>query len=1579
MPRSGGEADKLGNRYEGKWTISRLLELAAAKAKSLIVEPIGPERLGIEFLEESLDGTCEFHSVKRQRSSGEWSLRALTAPDGTTGRTILSDLFGKLSPGGIEKCCFVSSTGANDFRELAERAARRQTLSDFQEDVRSSHRLWQAFEKYVLPAASNDWSTAYLDLRRMRVVLIDEVTLARQVEQHIAFLVYRPDSRAFSNGEVRVLLGDFILDQLGTKVQHDIVWGFLNGLGYAKRDWAVEMTIRDLVRKCNQAYTRAVEIELINGARLPRKEAQTIFDELVRDDGPKTVLVSAAAGVGKSCVMTQVVDALETRGVPALVVRMDRHGDAHSTQDIGTQMGLPRSPTVTLAGLADGRNNVLIVDQLDAVSQVSGRYPHLWEVFDSLCQEAAAYPNMRLLIACREFDLQHDHRLRRLKRPEVAKQVGVELLSPEDVDRALSGAGCALGRLDPHQKELLRTPFHLALFVSGLDNARGSIGFRGIGDLFERYWERKQIAVSERLGGTSDWNTVIDRLCGAMSHDLTVYILSVVVDDWRETVAAMLTEHVLVHDGNQIRFFHESFFDYAFARRFVAAGRELKTLLQSGEQHLFRRSQVRQILAFLRHESRSQYLVQVGDLLNDSSIRFHIKRLVLAWLGTLADPTSEEWGILEPLLNRPGMDRHVLPAVRNSLAWFDVLNGLGVISRWLESPDERLIDRGLWFLMFNQIQKQRSEIAAALLVPYSGRSTAWRNRLYAYFRFGNAHCSRPSQELFLQALDNGIFDRTAQSGNESWCDHLRDAAEEAPRFVLEAIAHWLDRNMRDASGPLADNDRERRDHDPAAVELITKIAQREPAGYVETFLPRLLTLLELTAVPSDQGLRYDAMWYSRSNHEPMYVSDALLDGLVGGLEKLAKANPDKVETVTAQLLNTDSYTVAYILLRVWSANPARFANTCVQFLAADPRRFEIGYGSWSGGGQGHSAITREAIQTCIPHAGTKERGQLERAILGFPRRGDEAEYEGWVEHLLLEALGESQLSKAGRDRLTALRLKFPQQDLTLPPHRCFSVARIVGSPIPPEQTKLLTDEEWLVAMRKYDYGWDGMYRGRDPEMRGSAVELSRQLQPQAQREKERFAALTGQMEHSIRPEYFAAILEGICGQYNLSKEEREADDADFRALESDVVLGVVRRLHRLPNRPCGRPICRAFERLADRPIAEADLQILAYYALDDPDSGAGGWLCGDRTGNSDPSENAHLLGCNSVRGHAARAIASLLFADYSRSPILVPLIRRMIHDPSLALRTCVVEPLLPILNHDRYEAVRLFLRACRGAETVFGSGPFEQFVWYASSTHYSELRGVLFKALNSTSKSSVTAAARQICLAAFTDLVAEADAEAVLIGKATFKTAIRSIRGQVRHLRSLGLRHGLRRFVASLTLAVRSMLGFRASFGEAMRSAAAEVYSHNLGDATVRSACQERLCRLFADQSEEVRSTAARCFIYLDDADFSKYEDLIRAYIESAAFPSRHDHLLRRLDDSTWQLPDIIIRLAKRFVAACGASVDDTSTAAAGDAPTVSKLVVRLYAQTNNESIRTKCLDLIDEIERLAFYAIDSQLAEHDR
>lgn len=68
MARAGGEADKLGNRYEAVWTVDSLLDVLVGEAQAFTVEPLSGE-LGIEFIKELNNGSREYHSAKRQTTS----------------------------------------------------------------------------------------------------------------------------------------------------------------------------------------------------------------------------------------------------------------------------------------------------------------------------------------------------------------------------------------------------------------------------------------------------------------------------------------------------------------------------------------------------------------------------------------------------------------------------------------------------------------------------------------------------------------------------------------------------------------------------------------------------------------------------------------------------------------------------------------------------------------------------------------------------------------------------------------------------------------------------------------------------------------------------------------------------------------------------------------------------------------------------------------------------------------------------------------------------------------------------------------------------------------------------------------------------------------------------------------------------------------------------------------------------------------------------------------------------------------------------------------------------------------------
>ena len=214
--------------------------------------------------------------------------------------------------------------------------------------------------------------------------------------------------------------------------------------------------------------------------------------------------------------------------------------------------------------------------------------------------------------------------------------------------------------------------------------------------------------MNDRLGGRSSvWTETIAALCDVMSERESLVAPDYALDDRLEAIEAMASEAVVQVQDGEIRFFHESFFDYSFARSFLRTNSDLVRWLESDEQHLFRRSQVRQVLTFLRdrESDRPRYLGTLSALLGHAGIRFHIKKLVLDWLHALPDPTNEEWEIVEGLVDQ--LDGHAWQVVSNSVPWFDVIQGTERWEAWL-SADEETINRTVLLLTMPEVLDARS-------------------------------------------------------------------------------------------------------------------------------------------------------------------------------------------------------------------------------------------------------------------------------------------------------------------------------------------------------------------------------------------------------------------------------------------------------------------------------------------------------------------------------------------------------------------------------------------------------------------------------------------------------------------------------------------------------------------------------------------------------------------------------------------------------------------------------------------------------------------------------------------------------
>ena len=416
MPRAGGEADKLGNRYEAIWTVDTLLDLLAGRVVSVIIESLDEdEARGAEFITTLPDGTKEFHSVKWQKSGSEWSPASLCMAS-ETGRSILGDLFEKQRRDAAARGVFVSS-GAGTLLELWERTQRSPDHATFERQYQTSGRLSDQFTK-IVAICEGRRDLAFEMLRRMRVDVINEHQLARRVDQKIEGMIYRLNEKDLDPREIRLLLGDIVLDRLGQVLDAESIWRELRAShGYGRKDWACDLVVQERVAGINQQYIRQINSDLINGRWLIRGEAQLACERLAGEDGPKTALIVGPAGRGKSCAAAQAASLLEGRGIPRLCLRADTWPQAMTSRALGREhLNLPASPAVVLAGIAGGRRCVLVLDQIDAISLVSGRNPDRWTILEALLHEASEYPNMRVLFVCRAFDLEHDPRLRGLVR-----------------------------------------------------------------------------------------------------------------------------------------------------------------------------------------------------------------------------------------------------------------------------------------------------------------------------------------------------------------------------------------------------------------------------------------------------------------------------------------------------------------------------------------------------------------------------------------------------------------------------------------------------------------------------------------------------------------------------------------------------------------------------------------------------------------------------------------------------------------------------------------------------------------------------------------------------------------------------------------------------------------------------------------------------------------------------------------------------------------------------------------------------------------------------------------------------------
>jgi HEAT repeat protein len=480
---------------------------------------------------------------------------------------------------------------------------------------------------------------------------------------------------------------------------------------------------------------------------------------------------------------------------------------------------------------------------------------------------------------------------------------------------------------------------------------------------------------------------------------------------------------------------------------------------------------------------------------------------------------------------------------------------------------------------------------------------------------------------------------------------------------------------------------------------------------------------------------------------------------------------------------------------------------------------------------------------------------------------------------------------------------------------------MVGSPIPAKAEKKMNDAQWLSALAKYA-GVEHRY-DRAMEASGGERQLAYALEENAKADTTRFVVLSAKMPPTLPAAYWDAIIRGVAA--GAPPTEPEA------SVLLSGTIGLLERVHALPGRPCGRWIAHLVGNWSKVEWPLSVIDAVRWYATDDPDPQEEVWRKAATSGQDYFGGEPDMAGLNSTRGAAANAIARLLFADPTRANVLIETVEHLAQDGSIAVRSQAIHALLALLDKQPARAIHWFIECLSVDPVLLGVGLVESFVHHAGYRDYVAIRPIVQQMLASEDADIVKAGANVCCLLALHVDAALLDAVEVRAGAPT------------------------------------------------MREAAAKVYATKVAHKEVGAACRDLLLPFFDDPDQAVRKAAAAAFHRISDLEIVAQDRLLLAFLDGRPGAAALEPVIRALEDSPVSLPSLVCRLVELGVEAFRTDGGDIRTHSAIIAADLSKIVIRLYAQSSDEEIRTRCLNAIDKMERANFFGLSDELGRVER
>lgn len=530
----------------------------------------------------------------------------------------------------------------------------------------------------------------------------------------------------------------------------------------------------------NIAAFRLININFhhLKNSFVERKEIDLLFKWIKGDldeEEPNVKLLVGNAGMGKSVVIKQVIQKLEEDGIKCFALKADRF-QMPSSMSYNEHL---EALINTFSSLTQEEKAVLVIDQIDALSQyITNDRTKLENVVALIEHFATAdcLKNVRIIVSCRSFDLEFDPKLRLLgHNPRI--ELGV--LNKSEVVTILNRLKDGLyNELDEKTIAILQTPQHLNLFCQVYVNNQKTNYF-SITDLYDELW-RQTINLSESSINKETAEKVLYGLAQKIYDDETL------TPQWESDTESfkessyLISKGIIEQVGNKATFFHQSMYDYVFARYHTKGKQSFiqKIVAEKKHQGLFLRSTVNMVLDYERAKNIKQYKEDVKTILFSKKVRVHIQQMFL-W--GMANRTNllpfEKKCIKELFLQNPLLFYSFIKQTKGR-EWYDVISPL-IVKDIKEMVLGDIVYMNIHSYLWNHVQVRPEDVFKLIdgIKDDNTRNTVAQRLLYVTPDFSSSVVTK-------------WYKLSCLTYNEK-AEFLKAALQSNPIFVLENISDLI--------------------------------------------------------------------------------------------------------------------------------------------------------------------------------------------------------------------------------------------------------------------------------------------------------------------------------------------------------------------------------------------------------------------------------------------------------------------------------------------------------------------------------------------------------------------------------------------------------------------------------------------------------------------------------------------------------------------------------------------------------------------------------------------------------------------